>query len=152
MKLALNGLAHYPDFNDGYRLYLKRAKKDNVLGEKTYRKVIKEYCKLLVEEIEDNGTADLPSGLGTITAAIITRKPQYRGDKFIGYGKMDWKLGHYDGKLKTFGLVYLPRHNKNASLRCFGFVANRRLFKRMKSIYDNQEKDWKPIDFNDKMI
>jgi len=91
-------------------------------------------------------------GLGQIAAAIITRKPQYRGKKFIGYGKMDWDKGCFDGSPKAFGIVFLPNRNKKAGLRCYGFVANRKLFKRMKARYESDDCPWVPLEFNDDMI
>lgn len=152
MKLAFNGQAHYTDFDDAYALYVKRAKYGNVLDEATYRKVIKKYCGMLADELEEKGIIDLPNNLGSISAAVLTRKPQYRGDKFIGYGKMDWEKGHYDGTLKTFGLVLLPKHNKVRNIRCFGFVANRKLFKRLKEKYEGYDRSWEPIQFKEEMV
>ena len=152
MKLAFNNRGHYPDFTNGYSLYVKRSKKGDFVDEKTYRKIIKSYCERLTKKLYDTGMADLPLGLGSISAAILTRKPQYRGKTFIGYGKKDWSTGLYDGKLKTFGLVYMPRHGKLNNLRCFGFVANRQLFKRIKNIFLSEDCPWRPIDYKEEMI
>jgi hypothetical protein len=150
MKLAFSGQARYTDFSDGYALYLKRSKKGNVLDEAMYRRVVKEYCQTAAERLIEDSMVDLPE-IGTITAVSLIRKAQYRGDKFIGYGAKDWKTGRYDGKLKTFGLVLMPKSRRKQNLRCYGFVANRKLFKRMKKIYDSG-RHWPLIDFNDKMI
>lgn len=152
MKLALNGQGHYTDFSGGYDLYLRRSLTDRCVDRATYCRVVREYCKLLADRLIECGIVDLPKELGTIAAVTITRKPQYRGKKFIGYGKMDWAAGHYDGVLKTFGIAYLPKHGRNANLRCLGFVANRRLFGRLKerSLSDNCV--WTPLEFNDEMI
>lgn len=152
MKLAFNGQAHYTDFSRGYEIYLRRERKEERQDEATYRRVVKAYCRILAERLVENGIVDLPGDMGSIAAAIITRKPQYRGKKFIGYGKMDWKKGHYDGKLKTFGMVYLPRRGKNKNLRSYGFVANRRLFKNMKDKYNSNDCRWMPIEFEEEMI
>ena len=148
MKLAFDNKAHYTDYSKGYDLYKSR---NNKLDERTYNRIIRAYCRLIAEELESAGMSDLPCGMGTLAAAIVTRKPQYRGKKFIGYGKMDWEKGHYDGTLKAFALVYLPSHGKNSNLRSFGFVANRELFKRMKNTYNNGG-DWSPLVFTDEMI
>lgn len=152
MKLALNGLGRHPDFTGGYDLYTRRSKAGRCVSYAAYRRIVRMYCKLLAERLAEKGIVDLPNGLGSIATAVITRKPQYRGRRFIGYGGMDWKSGHLDGKLKTFGVVYLPRHGRNANLRCLGFVANRRLFRRLKDIYCGDGCPWTPIDFNDDMI
>lgn len=151
MKLAFNNKAHYTDFDAGYGLYVRRSRGGKCLSEEQYRKAIKMYCRYMAKSLCDEGAAELPCGLGMITAAIITRKPQYRGKKFVGYGKMDWQNGTYDGKLKAFGVVYLPRH-EYANLRCFGYVANRRLFKKMKDIYTSYDCPWQPVEFKDEMI
>lgn len=152
MKLAFSNKAHYPDLTEGYALYVKRSKGGRVFEEKTYSRILKQYCAILANRLLEDGTVDLPKGLGTISAVQITRKPQYRGKTFIGYGKKDWTTGQYDGKLKTFGIVYLPKHGKNDNLRSLGFVANRQLFKRMKELYSSGESRWQLLDFNDEMI
>lgn len=152
MKLAFSGEAHYPDFSEGYQLYVKRSKKGTYFDSKTYNRVIRKYCNILADRLCEQGMVDLPGELGSIFAAMITKKPQYRGKQFIGYGAMDWEKGHYDGKLKAFGLVFLPKRTKNGNLRCFGFVANRQLFKRMKAIYNSDDRNWKPLDFKNEMI
>ena len=151
MKLAFSGQGRFGEFGDGYELYAKRSRL-GIVDLQTYKRIVKRYCSRLADRLVEDGMVDLPGELGSITAAYITRKPQYRGNKFIGYGKMDWKSGHYDGKLKAFGMVYLPRRGKNANLRSYGFVANRALFKRMKNKWDCGFNDWKPIEFNDEMI
>lgn len=152
MKMAFNGQAHYPNLDEGYELYVKRSRNGACMSYADYKRVLKAYCKILAGRLEETGMVDLPCKLGSICAAMITRKPQFRGDKFIGYGKKDWKSGQYDSTLKTFGLVFLPRHGKNQNLRSFGFVANRRLFKKVKEKYISGKSDWKPLDFNDGMI
>ena len=152
MRLAFNGSGHYPDLEEGYGLYVRRSKKGESVDRKTYGRIIREYCRHLADMLIEYGIADLPDDMGYIAAAVITRKPQYRGKKFIGYGGMDWEKGHYDGRLKTFGMVFLPGHRKNRNLRSFGYVANRRLFKKMKERYLSGECDWQPIEFKDEMI
>lgn len=152
MKLAFNGKGHYTDFSESYDLYVKRSRGGDVFDERTFRRVVRSYCRILSERLIRDGIADLPCNMGTIVAARITRKPQYRGKEFIGYGKKDWKTGEYDGKLKTFGLVFLPKHGKNENLRCFGYVANRKLFQKVKSKYESDERTWELLDFNDDMI
>lgn len=152
MKLAFNGRGHYTDYSKGYELYVSRSRKGEYVDEKTYHRIVRKYCERLAANLLKCGIIDLPVEMGSIAACTITRKPQYRGKQFIGYGKMDWKTGHFDGKLKTFGLVYLPRQTKHKNLRCYGFVANRQLFKRIKEKWENGIADWHPIEFNDDMI
>ena len=151
MKLAFNSKGHYTDFDKGYEIYLKRSRFGETLTSKEYRRVIRDYCKMLAERLKKNGIIDLPNEIGSIAACTITRKPQFRGDKFVGYGKMDWQKGHYDGTLKTFGICFLPRHGKHKNFRCFGFVANRQLFKEVKKIYEDGC-EWVPLQFKDEMI
>ncbi len=152
MKLAFNKMAHYPDFEDGYTLYLKRKRTDIYVDKKTYKRIIKRYCRILVKSLIENGIIDLPCSIGSIVAARITRKPQYRGKTFVGYGKKDWKTGLYDGNLKTFGIVFLPNRKKHKNIRGLGFVANRELFKTIKDRYEKDKCSWELLDFNDEMI
>lgn len=152
MRLAFNKQGKYTDFKEGYELYVKRSRLGNFMDEKTYRKVVKAYCRMMADRIYEEGMVDLPGGLGSIMAATITRKPQYRGDKFIGYGKYDYEKGHFDGKLKTFGMVFLPRRQRTQNLRCYGFVANRRLFQKVKEKAIGFGCNWRPIEFNDDMV
>lgn len=150
MKLAFSGQGHYSDLDEGYALYLKRTKSEP-LEKKIYNRVVKAYCKKIAQRLREEGMADLPCGLGTLVAAMMTRKPQYRGEKFVGYGKKDWKTGNYDGVLKAFGMVFLPSHRKG-SLRSFGFVCNRRLFYDIKERYNSGIACWAPLEFTEDMI
>lgn len=150
MKLAFNGKAHYTKYDDAYLLYCKRSKKGHCVSPAEYRRLIRSYCSMLADSLETDGIIDLPFDFGSIAAATLTRKAQYRGNKFIGYGKMDWNLGHFDGKLNTFGLVFLPRRTKNKNMRCLGFVANRQLFKKVKK--NTEDGKVVPMVFNEEMI
>lgn len=152
MKLAFSGEARYPDFKDGYELYLRRSRTRECVDEKTYNRVVKEYCRRLAERIDKEGIADLPCGLGAVAAVTLRRKPQYRGKRFVGYGKMNWKTGYRDGRPTAFGVAFLPSRERNQNLRCYGFVANRKLFKRMKERYDAGTNSWHPMELNDEMI
>ena len=152
MKLAFSGEGRYPEFDDGYKLYCSRRRGKPSMTEQQYKKAVKLYCRALSSRLIDNGIVDLPTGLGSISAITLTRKPQYRGNKFIGLGKKDWESGQYDGSFKTFGITFLPRHTKEHNLRCFGFVANRRLFQRMKEMYLSDNCSWIPLRFKDNMI
>lgn len=152
MRLAFTNQGRYPEFERGYDLYVKRSKTGNVMDIKSYKRVLRAYCKAMSEMLCKYGIVDLPCEIGSLSAAVLTRKPQYRGKTFIGYGKKDWTTGEYDGTLKTFGIVFLPRMKKHHNLRCFGFVANRRLFKKMKNIYISDDCTWYPVEFNDDMI
>ena len=151
MKLAFSGQGRYPNFSDGYDLYVKRSRGRQCVDEKTYRNIVRLYCKILADRLLKEGMVDLPACLGSISAATITRKGQYRGGKFVGFGKMDWEKGHYDGKLKAFGMVFLPNRTRSQCLRSYGFVANRRLFTRMKQYYEDSN-PWIPVTFNEGMI
>lgn len=152
MKLAFNRQARYTDFSSGYELYIHRARKNAPVERAQYNRVVRMFCRKLTEHLLEYGIVDLPADTGFIAAATITRRPQYRGKKFIGFGGYDYAKKQYDGKLKTFGLVFLPKHDRNKNLRCFGYVANRQLYKRMRDKYNSGDCPWTPIDFNDNMI
>lgn len=152
MRLAFNGQGRYVDYTKGYELYKRRRRFKDAIGFAEYKKIVRAYCKALAERLFYEGYADFPNGMGAIAAAIIKRRPQYRGKQFIGFGKMDWKDGHLDGSFKTFGIVFLPSRKSNPNLRCYGFVANRQLFKKMKASYSEGECEWAPMEFNDDMI
>ena len=152
MKLAFHGQAKYADMSDGYDLYRRRTRTNEPVPLHIYTAVVKEYCRMMAEDLEKEGMVDLPVGLGTIAAVRIFRRPQFRGKKFVGYGKFDWKKGHYDGEPWAFGLAYLPRRTKTQNLRCYGFVANRRLFKRMKELHDGYDCPWVPMEYGNEMI
>lgn len=152
MKLAFSGQAKYPDMTDGYELYVRRTLEKEPVDEKTYTAVVKDYCKMLAEDLGKNGIADLPCGLGSVAAVIIRRRPQYRGKKFVGYGSYNWEKGHFDGEPNAFGLAFLPRFEKTNNLRCYGFVANRRLFKKIKELYQSHDCPWVPMEYGNEMI
>jgi len=152
MKLAFSGQAKYPDFKKGYDLYTKRARTASYMDYATYKRVVREYCKIASQQLCDEGFVKLPAGIGAVAAITIRRKPQFRGTKFIGYGKMDWKAGHYDGSSTAFGITFLPRMRKKNNLRSYGFVANRRLFKKVKEESESYHCAWKPLEFNEDMI
>ena len=151
MKLAFSGQGRYPEFEDGYALYVKRARSENIMSLADYKRTVRAYCRMMAEALYRNGMIDLPS-VGSVCTAIFRRKPRYGNGKFIGYGKYDWETKQFDGTLKTFGITFLPRHDRNQNLRCYGFVTNRALFKRIKEAYEKRECNWVPIEFNDKMI
>ena len=152
MKLAFSGEARYTDFSPGYELYVKRSKTGKYVDLKTYKRIVRSYCKALAERLCDEGYVELPAGLGAIAAITMDRKPQYRGKKFVGYGKMDWEKGHYDGSAKAFGITFLPRRRKKDNLRCYGFVANRALFKKIKAKSETYGCRWKPLEYTDDLI
>lgn len=152
MRLAFSGQGRYPDYDEGYALYLKRNKGAHPLEKKDYKRVIRSYCKKIAKRLQNDGMADLPSRCGSLLAVEIKRKPQYRGKKFVGYGAMDWKKGHYDGKLRTFGIAYMPRRDVSQNMRALGFVANRRLFKNMKENYNTGKSMWGLTEFTEEMI
>lgn len=107
---------------------------------------------MLAEDLKNNGMTDFPCGLGTVAAVTIRRRPQYRGEKFIGYGSYNWEKGHYNGEPDAFGLAFLPKRDKTQNLRCYGFVANRRLFKKMKERYQSYDCPWVPMEYGNEMI
>ena len=151
MRLAFDNQAHYTDFSAAYQLYLNRCRDGNPVDEKTYRRVLKAYCKMMAERLEEDGMVDLPNELGMLSVANIRRRGRWADGKFVGYGGYDWKNNAPYNDLKTFGIVYLPKHGKG-NLRCYGFVANRKLFQRMKEKYVSGASNWALMEFNDEMI
>lgn len=152
MKLAFSGQAKYPEMTDGYELYVRRARTGIPVDLHIYTSIVKEYCRLLAEDLTNDGIVDLPCGLGSVAAVIMRRRPQYRGKKFVGYGNYDWKNGHYDGEPKAFGLAFLPSRERTHNLRCYGFVANRKLFKKMKELHQSYDCPWAPMEYGKEMI
>lgn len=152
MRLIFTGQGRYPEYDEAYERYKRRSRVGKPVYPKVYRSVIRAYCKVLADRLLETGSADLPCELGTIAAATITRLPQYRGRRFIGFGKRDFITQKFDGTLKAFGIVYLPRRDKCNSLRCLGFVANRELFKKVKAHYLTDECTWSTVEFNNDMI
>lgn len=152
MRLAFTGEAKYPDFEAGYELYKKRSRSRECVDRKTYNRIVRAYCGRMRDKLLQTGLVDFPNEIGSVAAAVFTRKPQYRGDKFIGYGKMDYNTWNYDGTLHAFGLVFLPRRSKGQNLRCYGFVGNKRLFRKMKDVYLSDDCPWAPLDFTDEMV
>ena len=152
MKLAFSGYARYPDYDDGYDLYVKRSKSGTYMDKKTYKRVVREYCRAMAESLYDYGFVELPAGLGSLSAIRIERKARYIGDRLVGYGKIDWRKGMYDGSLRAFGITFLPKWRKKNNLRCYGFVANRKLYKRVKEYSESYQCPWTPLEFSDEMI
>ena len=151
MRLAFSGEARYPDYDDGYELYKKRARSRECMDYTTYKRVVRRYCSELSDRLVNEGMVDLPCEIGSVSAAIFTRKAKYRNGKFLGYGKIG-KDGKFDGTLKAFGIVFAPNRNTSSNLRCYGFVTNRQLFKKVKSAYECEDCNWVPIEFKDEMI
>lgn len=151
MKLAFSGEARYPVFDDGFALYSKRVRRRMVVSFGSYCKVVKLYCASLAERLLKNGMVDLPAGLGMLSVATIPRKLQYRGKKMIGYGKRDHNTGYLDGSPTAFGVVFLPNRKRSQNLRCYGFVANKALYRKLKKAYE-EERPWVPMEFNDDII
>ena len=152
MKLAFSGEARYPDFNDGYELYKKRTRSRDCMDLKTYKKVVRMFCSGMEDKLLTSGLVDFPNRIGFISAAIFTRKAKYRDGKMVGFGKMDWEAGHYDGSMKAFGVAFFPRRDITANMRCYGFVCNRELYKKMAELYNGYDCPWVPLEFSDDMI
>lgn len=152
MKLAFSMQAHYSDYTDGYARYKSATSPKRCVRERDYHSVVRAYCKMLADSLLSDGMVDLPCGMGSLAVANIRRKPQYRNKKFLGYGKWDWNTKSYDGQLKAFGIVFLPCRSTTNNLRSFGFVANTRLFRRIKAAWQNKEVTWVPVEFNGEMI
>ena len=140
--------ARYPDLTNGYMLYRNRSMNtppDRLLTEEQYNRIVKSYCKELAGRIESQGVADLPSDMGAIVAVNIYKKPVYNAKekKYKLARSIDWNATRetkeivYKDCPNTFGFVFAPKHiKKNNILRCFGFVANKALYKRLKAKYD----------------
>ena len=130
---------------------MKRSRTDITLNFDTYKRIVRDYCKALASEICETGMIELPR-IGSLAVSLFRRKPRYRNNKFVGYGKYDWEKKEYDGSKNSFGVAFLPRHDKNNNLRCYGFVANRRLYQKLKEIYEKFDCPWVPLGFTNEMI
>lgn len=152
MKLAFSGDAHYTSFDSGYERYVKGAKTRELVDRATYNRVVRSYCQLLVDRLYEEGMVDLPCNMGTLAAVKIKRKPQFRKGRFVGFGKLDWEKGTYDDSREAFGVAFLPKHGINDNLRCYGFVANRRLYQRMRDRSEEFTCPWVPMKLTEDMI
>lgn len=145
---ALVNMAKYPDLADGYRLYSNRSMttpRYRLLGEREYSRVVKKYCRQMAVVLEEEGSVNLPCGLGMVAAVNIRKRPVYdsREGKYRPARNIDWGLTMQSGQMtykdgtNTFGFVYVPKIMKSRGvLRCLGFVANRLLYRRMRKMYD----------------
>lgn len=141
--------AKYPDLSNGYLLYRNRSSltpTDRLLAEQKFNRVVKKYCKELATRIEEQGVADLPSDIGALVAVNIRKRPVYdkREKKFRPARNVDWNKTRetkeivYKTDPNTFGFVFVPKHVKGRNIfRCFGFVANKSLYKRLRSKYND---------------
>ena len=141
--------ARYPDLTNGYLLYRNRSSltpPERLLTEAQFNRVIKRYCKRLATMVEDCGVADLPCDMGAIVAVNIKKRPVYdaREKKFKPARSVDWdktretKSMVYKYDPNTFGFVFAPKHIRGRNIfRCFGFVANKSLYKRMREKYND---------------
>jgi len=153
MPLAFNRQARYPDFSEAYGRYVSGARTRGCVDEATYRRILRAYCSILADRLVDEGMVDLPCDMGMIAVAEIKRKARYVNGKFAGYGMVDWRRGGArDGSPTALGVVFIPTRRKTANLRSYGFVANRRLYHRIKYAVDSGMVDWMPMEFNDDMI
>lgn len=153
MRLAFHNEARYPDFDEAYGRYVSGSRSRTPVDDRTYRRVVREYCGILAGRLEKEGMVDLPLDMGMLAVAEIRRKARYKDNKFVGYGRVDWLGGGgYDGSPTALGVVYIPSRRKTANLRSYGFVANRRLYKRIKALYESGDAEWSPMEFNDDMI
>ena len=125
MRLAFTGEAKYPDFEAGYELYKKRSRSRACVDRKTYNRIVRAYCGRMRDKLLQTGLVDFPNEIGSVAAAVFTQKPQYRGDKFIGYGKMDYNTWNYDGTLHAFGLVFFQGDPKDRTCDATGSSGTR---------------------------
>lgn len=143
--------ARRPNYDSGYAKYLGRCAKtkaDKVFDRSRYISIVKDYCKMLAQRLEDEGTIDLPCGMGSIVAVSIRRRPRYnkRTGKWHLANSIDWEMFRNEGVKMykddkyTFGFIYSPRREEGfENLRCYGIRANEELYSRMRKKYDDGE-------------
>ena len=133
--MFFNGKAHHPNFDAGYRRYLGRSKKtpdSRIFGKGEYVDVVRSYCQHLADMLESDGMIDLPCGIGSIVAVSIRRKPTYDKTRNAWRGTK--------GDKYTFDFIFSPRRESGyENFRCYGFRANRELYKKKKKKYDDGE-------------
>jgi len=141
--------ARKPNLSDGYARYLGRCTKtpeDKILDYKTYRKIVGDYCGMLADRLEQEGVIDLPSGIGSIVAVAIRRRPRYdkTASKWRSTQVINWKATKQDGATVysdtpyTFGFIFSPRREKGyENFRCYGIRLNYKLYARMRKMYED---------------
>ena len=72
-------------------------------------------------------------------------------DIYLDFLRREAEGGKYP-QYKAFGMAYLPKRNKTQNLRSFGFVANRRLFNKMKQKHTEGFCGWSLLPFSDSMV
>lgn len=100
---------------------------------------------MLADRLEKEGMVDLPSDIGMLAAVNIRKRPVYdkREGKYRPARSIDWDKVRETGTMaykdspNTFGFVFVPKHlRKRAIFRCFGFVANKSLYKKLRQEYN----------------
>lgn len=152
MRPAFYGKAGSTDMTCGYRCYSTRKKKHEPVSTVIYGRVVRAYCRRLAGKLEKDGMVQLPCGIGLLSAAFVRRKPRYRDGRFLGIGMYDPRTGKYDGTTEAFSIVLFPDISGTQNLRCYGFVCNSRLFRRMKKAWTEGTCAWRPARYDDDMI
>lgn len=159
MKLFKNQ-SRYPDLSKGFETYRNRSKntpEERIFDEVQYNRIVKKYCKMLSEVLQNEGIVDLPSDIGSIAAVSIKRKPLYnrKTKMFMTNDYIDWNETRKTGRIvrddnpNTFGFVFVPKHIKgHENFRCFGIRANKTLYQRMRKHYDTGTFDFYLADIN----
>lgn len=141
--------AKYPDLTNGYLLYRNRSSltpSDRLLTEQQFNRIVKKYCKHLACNVEECGVADLPSDIGAVVAVSIKKRPFYdtREKKFKPARSIDWNKTRETKELvyktdpNTFGFMFVPKRMRGMGIfRCFGFAANKSLYKRLRAKYND---------------
>lgn len=133
--MYFNGKALKPNFRAGYERYLRRCvktPKDRVLSFSQYVKSVRSYCKMLANRLEQEGTTDLPCGIGSVVAVSIRRKPIYDATA------KKWRSKTRDNGPYAFGFIFSPRRDiGNGNLRCYGIRVNAQLYTRMRKRFND---------------
>lgn len=141
--------ARIPDLRSGYERYVGRCantKKENILDYSTYRKIVDDYCGMLAQRLEQEGTIDLPCGIGSIVAVAMRRRPTYdkKANRWRSSQAVNWKATKREGTVvyhntpNTFGFILSPRREKGyENFRCYGIRVNAKLYARMRKQYDD---------------
>lgn len=157
MAGLFSGEARRPEFSGAYDLYLRRRRRGvEPLTRAQFAKAVRAYCRLLAEELETTGMAELPCGLGCLAAGVVRRRPRWdpKARKWRTADPVDWEETRRTGTLtrkagdgRAFAITYVPAvggHRGDVNRMCLGFQANRGLFRRMKDKYDGGELGFKP--------
>lgn len=138
---------------DFYQFYLDQIERDTVydIDYKTYRQIVEDYFRFIVEEIMDNSKEfKLPCRLGNLS--IVKRRPENFDNKSL-------RIDYHESAIQQKAVYFINEHSdyykyrflwskKNCLLTNktkYQFVATRANKRRLAQIIKNRERDYVEI-------